>query len=209
MNTKKIKEYKNGLRLSNIQREILVGTIIGDGHLNTWNGREYKLMIQHALSQKDYVDWKYQHLRDWVRTPPKIKDQIVKGKLYHKVWFNTLSHSAFRFYGQQFYPHGKKVVPRLIAKWLTPLGVAVWFMDYGSIKSKDHRALILNTQSYSNLDLSRLQTVLLDKFGVKTKLRRQKEGQQIYLLAETVATFVSLIKPFIIPTMMYKLGKLR
>lgn len=209
MNNLEIRAYKQGLKLGLIQREILVGTLLGDGHLNTHNGRDYNLMIQHGLSQKEYVQWKYIQFKDWVRTPPKIKNQVVRGKLYHKVWFNTLSHSALRFYGQQFYHNGKKVVPRLIHKWLTPLALAVWFMDDGSIKSKFHRALILNTQCYSEHDLKTLQHTLLTKFGVKTKLRNQKEGKQIYLLAETVATFVEIIRPYIIPEMMYKLGKLR
>lgn len=209
MNSLEIKKYKHGLKLQSIQREILVGTLLGDGHLSTHNGRDYHLMIQHGLSQKEYVQWKYAYLKNWVRTPPKIKNQVVRGKLYQKVWFNTLSHGAFRFYGQQFYRSGKKVVPRLIHKWLTPLALAVWFMDDGSIKSKYHRALILNTQCYSEHDLRILQHVLLKKFGVHTKLRRQKEGKQIYILSETVATFVGIIRPYIIPEMVYKLGKLR
>lgn len=209
MNNKEIKEYKKGLSLTEIQREVLVGTLLGDAHLHSHNGRDYALMIQHGLSQAAYADWKYHYFQEWVRTPPKIKDQMVRGKLYQKVWFNTLSHSAFRFYAQQFYRDGKKVVPKLIRKWLTPLGLAAWFMDDGSVKSNHHRALILNTQCYSGSDLKRLQQVLLKKFGVTTKLRRQREGQQIYLLAETVAKLVDVIRPFIIPEMMYKIKNVR
>ena len=82
-------------------------------------------------------------------------------------------------------------------------------MDDGSIKSKHHRALILNTQCYKDADLKRLQDVLLFKFGVQTKLRKQKEGKQIYILSETVEKFVKVIRPFILPEMEYKLNKLR
>lgn len=208
MNSNELKEYKKDLKLNSIQRQIIVGTLLGDTHLASYNGLNYSLMFQHGLSQKSYIEWKYSYFKDWVLTPPKVKDQIVNGKLYKKVWFNTVSHVALRFYGRLFYHHGKKVIPPIISKLLTPLGLAVWFMDDGSIKSKEHRALILNTQCYSDKDLRLLQKMLLRKFGIKTKLRKQKEGQQIYILSETVARFIEVIKPYIIPQMEYKLGKL-
>lgn len=209
MNSNEIREYKQGLKLNPIQRQIIVGTVLGDGHLTSYNGLYYSLMFEHGFSQKAYIEWKYSYFTEWVRTPPKLKNQLVNGKLYQKVWFSTLSHVALRFYGKLFYPNGKKVVPPMISKLLTPLGLAVWFMDDGSIKSKEHKALILNTQCYSDKDLSLLQQTLLEKFGVKTKLRKQKEGQQIYILSETVELFVEAIRPYIIPEMNYKLGKLR
>ena len=210
MNTLEIREYKKGLKLTNVQREVLVGTLLGDSHLSNYNTKEnFKLMVQHGLSQKAYTDWLYSIFKNWVLTPPKVKDQIVNGKLYKKYWFNTLSHGAFRFYAQQFYDGKRKTVPRLIYKWLTPLGIAIWFMDDGSIKSNQHRALILNTQCYTDSDLHRLQKVLLDKYKIATTLRKQKEGKQIYLLATSVQEFVNIIRPYILPEMEYKLGKLR
>lgn len=210
MNKKELIAYKSGLKLSKVQREIVVGKLLGDAHLSNYStGLKYKFMIEHSLNQKAYVDWLYGYFKDWVLTPPKEKNQLIKGKLYKKYLFNTFSHIAFRFYALQFYKNGKKIVPKLIDHWLTPLGLAVWFMDDGSIKSKHHRALILNTQCYENADLKRLQDVLLAKFGIQTKLRKQKEGKQIYILSKTVEQFVKLIRPFILPEMEYKLNKLR
>ncbi|TAN33641.1 hypothetical protein EPN28_02450 [Patescibacteria group bacterium] len=210
MNTLKLREYKKGLKLTKVQREILVGTLLGDSHLSNHNsGVAYRLMVQHGLSQKAYVDWIYDKFKDWVITPPKIKDQTVNGKLYKKYWFNTVSHPALRFYAAQFYRGREKTVPKLIHRWLTPLGLAVWFMDDGSIKSNHHRALILNTQCYSDICLRRLRRVLSNKYKIATKLRKQKEGKQIYLLASSVQEFVNIIRPYIIPKMEYKLGKLR
>jgi len=210
MNKINMKAYKAGLKFTPIQREIIVGKLLGDAHLCIRKtGLQYNLMIEHSFNQKAYVDWLYNYFKDWVITPPKEKFQMVKGKVYKKYRFDTFTHVAFRFYAQQFYQNGKKVVPKLINHWLTPLGLAVWFMDDGSIKSKHHRALILNTQCYKDADLKRLQDVLLYKFGIKTNLRKQKEGKQIYILSETVEKFVKIIRPFILPEMEYKLNKLR
>ena len=210
MNTLELREYKEGLKLTKIQQEVLVGTLLGDSHLsNHKTGVNFRLMIQHGLSQRAYTDWLYSVFQPWVLTPPKVKDQVVNGKLYKKYWFNTISHVRLRFFAQQFYCCGQQTVPKLIHRWLTPLGLAVWFMDDGSIKSNHHRALIINTQCYSDPDLHRLQKTLLGKFGIATSLRKQKEGKQIYILSSSVQEFVNIIRPYIIPEMEYKLGKLR
>ena len=50
-------------------------------------------------------------------------------------YFQTVSHGAYRFYGQQFYGGTRKSVPNIVNKLLTPLGLAYWFMDDGSIKT--------------------------------------------------------------------------
>ena len=48
MNTKEIREYKNTLKLTDIQKSILIGTLLGDGHLETQDeGKTYRLKIEH------------------------------------------------------------------------------------------------------------------------------------------------------------------
>src|SRR3989344_5057867 len=136
MKPKELEKYKKNLKLSDHQKEILVGLLLGDGHLETQNdGRTYRLKIEHSYLQKEYVDWLYDIFKEWVLTPPQEKIQSFGGVQYRKFWFSTVSHGAFRFYGQQFYREKKKVLPRLIHKWLSPLAMAIWFMDDGSIKS--------------------------------------------------------------------------
>jgi len=92
----------------------------------------------------------------------------------------------------------------LIHRWLTPIALAVWYMDDGSIKSHVHRALILNTQSYRVEELKVLQKALLDRYGIQTIQRKQPEGHQLYILSETAYLFVGLIWPHILPSMRYK-----
>lgn len=206
MYTNKIESYKKTLKLTSRQRQIIIGKLLGDGHLETGNqGKTYRLKIEHSWRQKEYVDWCYQELKDWVLTKPQIKKQMVQGKVYSKYWFNTLSHGSFRFYAHQFYDQGKKVVPRLIHRWLTPLSLAVWFMDDGSIKSAHHKARIINTQGFDIQENKRLIKVLRDNFGLFAKLRKQKEGYQIMILAESADQFFNLIKELVIPSMNYKL----
>lgn len=206
MNTKEIENHKKKLKLTKRQREIIVGKLLGDGHLETSNnGRTYRLKIEHSIKQKEYVDWFYNEFKNWILTKPKKKEQIVNGKLYLKYWVNTLASGSLRFYGQQFYRDKKKVVPKLIHRWLTPLCIAVWFMDDGSIKSKNHKARIINTQGFEKKEVLRLINTLSDKFNIQCKLRKQKEGYQIMILAESADEFARIIKNHLCPSMKYKI----
>ena len=206
MNSNEIKSFAESIKLSDEQREILVGTLLGDGHLETQNkGRTFRLKVEHSINQKDYTDWLYEKFKNLTLTKPQVKEQKINGKLYQKYWFSSVSSSSLRFYAQQFYQNGKKVVPKFIAKLVTPLSLAVWFMDDGSLKSKFHRARIINTQCFSDQDLKRLQDMLEKKFAISTTLRNQKEGKQIYIPSTDIGKFVSIVKPYIHQKMEYKI----
>ena len=192
------------VKISKRQKEIIIGKLLGNGHLETQTkGKTYRLKIEHSYSQKEYVDWLYSEFKNFASNEPKSKITSIKDKKY---WFNSVYSGSFRFYAHQFYSDKKKSVPKLIHRWLTPLAIAVWFMDDGSIKSRHHRARIINTQSFSKDDINRLIKIFKSKYGIEAKLRKQKEGYQIYLLAETIDKFNELVKPYIIPSMQYKLG---
>lgn len=212
MHSLEIDRDKRRLKLSPRQREILLGKLLGDGHLETHNaGRTYHLKIEQSERQKFYVDWLQSEFQEWIRTPAQLKEQkqIYRGqeRTYKKYWFNTYSSGAFRFYAQQFYRNGKKEVPKALYKWLTPLSLAVWYMDDGSIKSNAHRTVLMNTQGFDRKSLQYLQEALRKKFEVKSVIRKQKDGTQIYIPSESVDTFLTLIHPLILPSFRYKLPK--
>ena len=207
MYSKALESYKKNLSLTKSQKEILVGLMLGDGHLETMNrGRTYRLKVEHSIKQKDYVDWLYGMFKEWVRKPPVVREKFVFGRKFVNYYFSTYSSGKFRFYGQQFYRDGKKVIPKMIAKLFSPLALAVWFMDDGSIKSKKHKTKLINTQSFSLQDLKRLQRALKDKFGIITTRKKERTGWRLYILSESIRKFEALINPYVIPSMRYKLG---
>ncbi len=194
------------LSISSRQKQIIVGKLLGDGHLETTNGITYRLKFEHSYVQKEYVDWLYAELRNLASSEPKIKLQAINNKVYHKYWFNSPYSPSLRFYAAQFYRGKIKIVPKLIKRWLTPLALAVWYMDDGSIKSKECRGRLIHTQSFKDEDLKLLQEVLREKFQINTVLRAQKEGKQIYIPAAEHEKFKKIIGAYILPSMRYKLG---
>jgi hypothetical protein len=209
MNTKEIREYKKTLKLTDIQKSILVGTLLGDGHLETQDGgKTYRLKLEHQIAQRDYLEWIYGQFKEWV--PGEVRKRIKKnGHVY--VLFDTYSHGAFRFYAQQFYPNGTKVIPKLISKLLNPIVLAIWFMDDGSWKSDHHKTFIIHTLGYSKRDLELVQSALKNKFEIETSLHSQKNKYwRLYIRSEFADTFRKLIKPYTsqIPSMKNKMGNI-
>lgn len=194
-------------KITSRQKQIIIGKILGDGCLETTNGITYRLKIEHGIKQKDYVLWTYKELKNLAASEPKFKlHKSSARKDYEKYWFNTSYTTSLKFYGQQFYPQGKKVVPKLIHRWLTPLAFAVWFMDDGSIKSKECKGKIINTQSFDKISLERLQLAIETNFKIRTTLRKQKDGTQIYIPASEYDKLQLTISKYIIPSLSYKLG---
>lgn len=209
MNSKKIEAYKRTLRLTQKQKEILVGLILGDGHLETQNnGRTYRLKLEHCREQKEYFDWLYENFKEWINKVPQIRKRSSLGKNIETYCFSTYSSGVLRFYGQQFYPNGKKVIPKIIEKIITPLSLAVWFMDDGSIKSREHKTFLIHTHGYSKNDLELMKKVLEKKFGIKVGLQKQYTKWRLYIYSESAEKFADLISPYLLPSMQYKLGNI-
>ena len=209
MRSKEIDNLKKEIKLTKIQRSIVIGLILGDGHLETQDGgKTYRLKVEHSIKQKDYVDWLYVQLESLVASRPKLKMRNLGNKEYISYWFTTYSLGAFRFYAQKFYSNGKKIIPEIVSKLLDPLAMAIWFMDDGSFKSSRHRTFIIHTLGYSKQDLLKIKELFKKKFGIDIELHRQKVSKfRLYVFSRSAEKFRELVEPYIIPTLRYKLGE--
>lgn len=193
---------KDNLKFSGFQEEVLVGLLLGDGCLErSKNSRGARLKVGQSIKQTEFANWLYLNFRDFVRTPPRIKE----GKVYQEVVFNTLTHPIFKTFYDWFYPEGKKIVPMNISSMLTSTALAVWFMSDGSVKSKQSRGRILNTQSFTKPDIERLIFILKSKFNLQCSIRTQKDGLQIYISGKSAQNLDNLLRDKILPYFHYKL----
>jgi hypothetical protein len=81
------------------QHQLLIGSLLGDGYLDKTT-RGYALRIHHGMVQKEYVDYKYQLIKSFVNSAPK-----VSGKAYY---FRTVSHPDLIQLRKHFYMQQKK-----------------------------------------------------------------------------------------------------
>ena len=197
---------KDDLILSEFQKEVLTGLLLGDGCIErSKNSPGARLKVGQSLKQSEFAEWLYKIFKDFVQTPPRIKQTYKNGKKYDEVVFNTLTHPCFKSFHEMFYPLGKKIVPESINQFLTDTALAVWFMSDGSVKSKECRGRILNTQSFSRADIKRLTSLLKEKFNLQVNIRTQKDGLQIYISAKSAGILNKLLKDKILPFFYYKL----
>lgn len=205
---KNMKENYNFV-LSQFQRQVIVGTLLGDAHAesNSLARVTYRLKFCQSLKHKAYLDHLYSIFQDCCGAPPYIKKlSDSRSKIVHPCWcFSTKVSVKFAFYGKYFYDkNGRKRIPLNIGRFLTPVVLAYWYMDDGSIKSKESKGMILNTHAFSLKEVELLVKSLQNKFNIEAKPRKQKDGYQIYISGHSYESFSSLILPYMHPTMLYK-----
>lgn len=180
--------------LSDMQQQIILGCLLGDGYMRRKTNAH--LQITHSVKQKAYVDWKYQILKNLVLSPPKQYKGNV-GRIGYR--FFTRSLPELTPFHKLFYKEGLKIVPKGMV--LSPLTLAVWYMDDGS---KSGGSCYLNTQHFNNESQNNL-IESLNNIGIKATLNKDKHYLRIRLLKESSLLMANIIRPYIIESMFYKL----
>ena len=188
----KLAQSARSLQLNSRQKEIVIGSMLGDGYL-TATTRGFAFRVNHSFQQQEYVDWKYAQLKMFTNSSPR--------KYENSYYFRTVSHPFFGFLRQKFYVKNIKILPKNINKWLTPLALTVWIMEDGS---KDYNQLRINSQSFSRKENEALVRVLKAKFGITATINRDKDRFRLRIAAISMPILRQLIAPFIIPSMQYK-----
>ena len=198
--------------LSSLQREILIGAMLGDGTLRKGkNAVNVNFKYDLTISTKELVVLVYSIFQDLVGTPPAV---AKKAKSKDTFWFRTYRLKELRHWQKLFYTidaRGDNVrrVPNQLHKWITPLSLAIWFMDDGSKDAKG--GYYLHTQCFTQGESKKLQQILGNKFHLEVSVHKDdkpKENKQffrLYILKSSVPKFNALVEPFILPCMRYKL----
>ena len=187
--------------LTQLQRSVIIGCILGDGYLRKMPGRKDAFLeVNHPIRAKEYVDWKYEILQEICASKPK-KRRIDEKRIAYR--FFTRQHPELTALYEKFYQNGKKVVPAGIK--LDPVILAVWFMDDGSkTKKKD---VYLNCQQFDFRSQRRLLHALR-MMGVRARMNKDKKYYRIRIYKGSIPRFLDLIESYVIPSMRYKIAGL-
>lgn len=187
--------------LSQDQRAVLTGTLLGDGSLPV-HGRFPRLFVKHKASHESLAMLKYDVFREYISMGPHRFDQRLNGRHYPCVQFVTRTNPAFAPWRQRFYVGRRKVVPVDIARDLSPLALAVWLMDDGAA---DYAGVTFQTHSFRREESSRLAAVLRAEYGLRTGLRANRGSSIVYVYAESVPRLRDIVWPHLVPELRYKL----
>lgn len=185
--------------LTQLQRSIIVGSLLGDGYLRIITGKKNALFeVNHCLAQKAYVDWKYEILKTLCKSTPKTRPGNGSRMAYR---FTTRQHQELTDLFRLFYPKGRKVIP--LSLEINPIMLAVWYMDDGS-KCRESD-VYFNTQQFDARDQSKLLEILRG-LNINGSLNRDKQYWRIRIKKSSLSKLFSLIHPHVIPSMKYKLS---
>jgi hypothetical protein len=208
----KLRAYKKSLKLTENQKEILIGLMIGDISCQTQDqGKTCRFKFEIGDVNKQYADALYNEFKEWFLSPMKYQERINKAGNKVITWTNqTLSHSDFIAIRQLFYKNSKVkcISPYLIEKNLTNKGLAYWFMDDGS--KADHtknqgKGIHLHTQGFTEKEVESLCVGLRYKFNFKCWVGKNKNKPIIVISGESYENLKAQVEPFLVPSMMRKL----
>ena len=107
-----LREYKKTITLNAIQKEVLIGTLLGDASIPFRKGKSVLcVQFKQTHSNAEYIHHLYDLFEHFVGTPPRVeKIRDMRGgqaKYYQSILFRTYGHPEFQFYDDLFYPvHG-------------------------------------------------------------------------------------------------------
>lgn len=194
------------MEIPRIQRDILIGTVLGDAYLQKTGEKNARLRLEHGAKQKEYLFWKVNNLRQFFQGKPKYLERMhpITKRTYQYWRHQSQSTPVLGKLRKIFYPEGKKRIPDGIQKLLTPRSVAVWYMDDGYYYARDRCAYIY-LGNVQREEAERVQRAFDKKFDITTRVLVKKKGFAIYFSPREAIKLKSLIQNDMLNYFKYKL----
>lgn len=193
---------------------IIIGSLLADSHLEKRNLGS-RLIFEQCSKNVEYLMWFHSHFADrgyCSNIKPKLKIRIKKeGRFfYYRIYSYTFSY--FNYFHNLFYKLDPltnkyiKIIPIELFHFLTPQALAIWFMDNGSKFKNGGYKIATNCFTYNEIEY--LSFILKNKFNLKCNIHSSgiNKGFIIYIFKSSRDHFFKLVKPYMVPSMYYKLG---
>jgi recombination protein RecA len=195
-------------RLSEFQWEVLLGGLMGDGALSfNQNGLAARFRFGHGARQAEYADWKASLFAN-IGVCRSVNDKAA-------VFYDMSPLPELAELRRAVYIGGKKLLSEDYLKALTPLSLAVWYMDDGTLaeRAKGLQARTRDGSGRSEICIQamdpttqrRLVAYLTDTWGI-TPTMRLRAGKAVFVFPkDETAKLHALVAPYVHPSMQYKL----
>lgn len=182
------------------QQEFIVGTTLGDGCIRL-SGKLPRLCLVHSEKFAQYFHWKLAQLDRYFNL---WRRKIDKRKNTVSLYSETLQHPGLVKFYKDFYPSGKRIVPRGLDIYMTPYSLAVWFLDNGTLNCGTNHRIYTNSFCYD--DQIELKNLLKRCFDLNCKILTRRDGQHyLSFKRKDTVKLSQIIEPYVIPKMRYKL----
>ncbi len=214
------KSLENGIKirknysLTNIQKQVVLGSMLGDGHLTKRKSGKCRLALGHTSPQKEYLLWKMELMSPLFLAKPNKR--IGKpNNLYHSC---TIVHDYFSSIYSSFYRKKKgkntPIIKRKDLNKIEPMGLLIWYLDDGSFSNDN--IIKFATHSYTLSENKAIKIWLWQKYRIKATIHNEKSlsNTMYYLMLDVgnskkFLNIISIYKDNIPKCMMYKIVKER
>ncbi len=201
-------------RLSDQQCEVVLGSLMGDGNLSPNRRDSATVRVSGwdtAPSRSEYLEWKTALLGNIQHSVSDKCQGCTVCRLHSAPELARVADRAV------YLGDGKKFLSEEYLKALTPLALAIWYMDDGSftVRSKGLQQrtaggsgrIEICVEAMSEGSRVRLRDYLRDTHGLDVRLRLSGAAGKAVLVFSTAATakFQELVAPYMAPSMEYKL----
>ena len=183
------------------------GCILGAGSISKRQGRVTPYYREsHSLEQLPYLEWK----RTFVEEVVPCKTYEIFDKKLGKNFYMFESRASKEL--EAIYQLSQAPVFDILNQ-LTPLGLAVWFMDDGTIyngKNKNTKAyatfnVTLGTYRFDYEEHVIIQKWFNDTFGFDAKIAKKRtDTYNIRFTVKDSTAFLQMTKPYAHPALLYK-----
>jgi hypothetical protein len=78
-----------------------------------------------------------------------------------------------------FYKNKVNIIPENLDKLLTPIGLAYWILDVGSITT--YKQTVLHTRSFCKKEVLFIMEILKKNFSLETRIEKKKKINELYI----------------------------
>mgnify|MGYP001810142052 CR=1 FL=1 len=183
---------------------LFFGCLLGDSYAEKRSGST-RIQFKQSSRNVAYLMWFHKFLADRGYCNPEkpVKKTTINknGKTYYSYQIRTWSSANLNWIYDAFYVNSVKQVPTCIHDYLDEFALAVWIMVDGG---RSGGGVLLATYCFSYEQLSMLVSVLENKFGLKCSIQKKTSGPVIYVFKESMPKLRSIVLPYLVPSMRYK-----
>jgi recombination protein RecA len=196
------------IKLSDLQWEVLLGGLMGDGALSpSKSGHAARFRWGHGAKQAEFADWKASLFANIGTSRSENEQGVVHHDMPPLIELAELRKAVY--FGSF------KVLNEEYLKALSPLSLAIWYMDDGTfaLRAKGLQQRTREGSGRSEICVqamehgtrARLVEHLRDTWGIQAKLIDRAGKAVLQFPKDETAKLHALVAPYVHPSMQYKL----
>lgn len=202
---------------------VLVGCLLGDAYSTKSKspipGTSFR--FKQSGRHKDYLfslyDFFYNRGYCTNSGPRQYKTILINSanlkKIHYRYEFDLFTFSSLNWLYDLFYVNGIKTISPEISNYLTPMSLAYLIMEYGGWVSGS-KSVRIATNNFTLQEVQLLRDIFKTNFDLdctiqllsKCKANSPKDKYSIYIKVASLPRLRELVLPYMVPSMIYKLG---